>query len=293
MCQAPQATGTEPLTDHHDTRTTLRTWLAADADAGIAWLDAAVAELAAGAPDRRLAMAFADAPRQVGRTLLPPHAPLHAVPLDGWSRDQAARVLLLLARPHDDSFPAALARLFTHADLAEQVCLYQALSLFPSPQRHAARAAEGVRSNMLPVFGAIALNNPYPSDCFDEGAWNQMIVKTIFTGRPLARVIGLERRANPALADMLTDYARERRAAGRAVVPDLWRPTGPFASSDRALHQLQLTLADPDPAQQHAAALALHANQPGRSILRAERPALLHDIEAGRLDWDNHAAAFA
>lgn len=238
----------------------LRSWLAGQADTGLAWLDDAVKGLAAGAPDRGLLAAFAAAPRQVGRDDLPAralHSPLHTAV---WTRDQAARTMLLLARPHDAGFVPALDRLFGAADLAELVCLYQALPLLPFPERHTARAAEGVRSNMLPVFKAMAIGNPYPSGWLDDGAWNQMVVKAVFVGCPLHGIIGLDQRANPALARMLVDYARERRAAGRPVPPDLWRPVGPFIKEDSMMDELRHALDDPCETRRHDVALALAAS---------------------------------
>lgn len=149
---------------------------------------------------------------------------------------------------------AVLDRLFGAADLAELVCLYQALPLLPCPERLAARAAEGVRSNMLPVFKAVALGNAYPAGWLGEGAWNQMILKAVFTGCPLRDVLGLDQRANLALARMLMDYARERQAAGRSVPADLWRPIGPFADRMPALHEPRHAPDSPERAQQQAAA---------------------------------------
>lgn len=252
----------------------LRSWLAAQADTGLAWLDETAAGLAAGAPDQAMFAAFAETPRRVGREELPARALRPELHLTGWTRDQAARVLLLLARPRDEGFLPALDRLFAAADLAELVCLYQALPLLPFPERHAARAAEGVRSNMLPVFRAIAIANSYPAEWLDEGAWNQMVVKAVFVGCELHGILGLDRRANPALARMLVDYACERRAAGRTVAPDLWRPVGPFADGERALQELRHALDDPDEAQQRAAALALAASpHPGAKVLLDGRPA--------------------
>lgn len=270
-----------------DTAAMLRGWLDAQADTGLAWLDEAAAGLAAGAPDRALFVAFADAPRRVGRDDLPDRVIGPGLGLAGWTRDQAARVLLLLARPRNEDSSSALDRMFTAADLAELVCLYQALPLLPFPERHAARAAEGVRSNMLPVFRAIAVANPYPAEWFDEGAWNQMVVKAVFIGCPLHGIVGLDRRANPRLARMLVDYARERRAAGRAIPPDLWRPIGPFADEERTLHELRHAISSTDTVQQHAAALALMASpHPGAKALLDMRPDLADDIRSGRLSWE-------
>jgi hypothetical protein len=38
----------------------------------------------------------------------------------------------------------------------------------------------------------------------------------------------LDARANPELARMLIDYARERTAAHRTVAPELWHCVAPF-----------------------------------------------------------------
>ncbi len=269
----------------------LRQALATQADTGLAWLDAATAGLADAAPDRTLFALFAAAPRQVGRDELPEPHPTAPISLRGWTRDQAARLLLLLARPRDAGFQPALDRLFAAADLAELVCLYQALPWLPSPERHVARAAEGVRSNMLPVFEAIAIGNPYPERWFDDGSWNQMVLKALFVGAPLHGIEGLDRRANVSLARMLVDYARERRAAGRTVPGDLWRPVGPFASNQRTLDEVRHAFADPDTVRSQAAALALAASpHPEAKSLLSGRPEIAEAIHDGRLSWQSLAA---
>ncbi len=269
-----------------DTAALLRSWLTAQADTGLAWLDASAAGIAAETTGRTLGTAFAAAPRQVGRDELPP-CRVQEAQLTGWTRDQAARVFLLLAcHAREPQFLQALDRLFGAADLAELVTLYQALPLLPFPERHTARAAEGVRSNMLPVFRAVAVGNAYSAAWLDDGAWNQMVVKAVFVGCSLHGIEGLDRRANPALARMLVDYARERRAASRDVVPDLWRPVGPFATDDRALQELRCALGAEDVEKQSAAALALAASpHPEARALLATRPELAGPIAAGRLSW--------
>ena len=52
-----------------------------------------------------------------------------------------------------------------------------------------------------------------------------MVLKALFTGVTLARIIGLDERVTPELGRMAADYASERRAAGRSVPEDLSRIT--------------------------------------------------------------------
>jgi len=72
-----------------------------------------------------------------------------------------------------------------------------------------------VRSSIRPVFEAIACQNPYPFDFFDEAAWNQMVVKCVFTGASIDTIVGLQQRRNPEVVQMLRDLVSERDAAGR------------------------------------------------------------------------------
>jgi hypothetical protein len=52
-----------------------------------------------------------------------------------------------------------------------------------------------------------------------------MVLKALFTGVALDRIVNLDDRLNPELARMASDYASARRAAGRSVPADLWRAT--------------------------------------------------------------------
>ena len=56
---------------------------------------------------------------------------------------------------------------------------------------------------------------------FPELNFNQMVLKALFIGSPLARLVGLEERITPELVRMAEDYAAERRAAGRSVPEDI------------------------------------------------------------------------
>jgi len=175
-----------------------------------------------------------------------------------WTLDQAARSALLAGLAGED--PQALAdtvdQVAASADLYELIALYQALPVLPCPERWIARAAEGVRSNMRAVFAAVALDNPYPAEQLDEGAWNQLVLKSLFVAEPLHRIVGLEGRANPRLTRMLCDYAHERWVAKRTITPSLWRCVG-LAADDGAVADLDRVLRQGDGAERDAARLAL------------------------------------
>ena len=76
-------------------------------------------------------------------------------------------------------------------------------------------ASEAVRSNVVSVLEALACDNPFPAAHMPELAFNQMVMKAIFNGLPLARVRGLaERNGRGAAAD--GGRLRQRAAGGRA-----------------------------------------------------------------------------
>jgi hypothetical protein len=205
-----------------------------------------------------------------------------------WTADQVARVLLVLALPHEtpETYVATLNRVFSTADLSELATLYASLPLLPYPDLHIKRAAEGVRSTMTQVFDAIALNNPYPHDYLPEEAWNQMVVKSVFNVRPLYQIYGLDNRRNQALANIAIDYAHERWAAGRTLTPELWRLVGPFLKPENR-KDIQRLLSGSEEIQQQAAALALsESNLPEAKELLAQYPDLEKEIRNGNLTWE-------
>lgn len=276
----------------------LRRWLSqCVAQESLTWLDEKREQISGGAMKRVFFTAFSAVPRYTGKKDLElTQEDLQAAEAmrtgwfpGHWSVEQAARTLLVLALPHDNAekYLRTLEQVFTTADVGELVALYQSLPLLPHPERHCARAAEGVRSNMTTVFNAVALRNPYPAEYFDNIAWNQMVLKAIFVGSPLHLIIGLDRRANPELARMLTDYAHERWAAKRSVTPELWRSVGRFADAE-ILADLEKMLTDPDSAQQEAAALACsQCPLPQAQELLARHPDLQLSINQGSLTWSS------
>ena len=236
-----------------------------------AWLRDAALRLEGGGSDRDLYRDISLVSRRCGKAPLAlSAAELAAADAaragwnpSSWTVDQAARIALLLATGDDGArFAARLDALCATADVDELVAFYRGLPLYPDAPRHRARAAEGVRSNMKVVFEAVAHHNPYPAEQLPEEAWNQMVLKTLFVGSALHPVQGLDARANPALARMLSDYAHERWAAKRSISPELWRCVGPFANEHEGrtlLADLRRVLAQGDEAERAAARQALGA----------------------------------
>ena len=256
------------------------------------WVAESLDRLAAGAPERDLHIFLGLAPRRLGKSdmalteadLAAAEAARPGWRLEGWSTDGAARVLALLVHGRNRPFSELFKDLRRTADAAELVALYRGLPLYPDPARLDFEVGEGLRSNIRAVFEAIAHNNPYPREQFDEHRWNHMVLKALFVGSRLAPIDGLDARANPELARILHEYAHERWAAGRPVTPELWRCVGPFAVNEPALADLARALSEGGAATR-AAALALTASPaPTARNLLAGRPEAAA-IAAGALTW--------
>ncbi|SHI05089.1 EboA domain-containing protein [Ferrimonas marina] len=175
---------------------------------------------------------------------------------------QAQLWLLLNAQQQlgSDRFDPLLATLFATGTEQELVLLYRSLALLAEPQRYLAQAREGARSNMIPVFLAVAHHNPFAADHFDEAGWNQLVLKAVFNQCALHPILGLDRRHNPKLAAMLGSYVRERWVAQREVPWEIWRGIAPHPDQPGLAELLAQALAHPQPAHQQAAALALSLN---------------------------------
>lgn len=196
-------------------------------DAERQWLETKLA-----APTPTKLVAFVATPRFVARRNVPEQPngmPSNGMPSNGmppeWTMDQLARVLLLTSLPTEpeEAYVKSIQTLFDTADLQEFVALYSALPLLAYPERWLFQATEAVRSNMGPVFDAIAFGNTYPADYFPEAAWNQLVLKCIFNDKSISRITGLAERANQTLANDLSNFAHERWAAGRTVPAEVWQ----------------------------------------------------------------------
>ncbi len=274
----------------------LRRWLESQLEAAAqAWLSETLQRLAEGAMGRDLFLAFSLVPRKIGKDDLG----LQAADLAAaeaartgwrpaaWSVDQAARILILLsAGGNEGEFARRLEQLCQTADVRELIALYRGLPLYPGPELHLDRAREGLRSNMVPVFEAVAHENPYAVEQFPTEVWNQMVLKAIFVGSTLHPIQGLDGRRNADLARTLVDYAHERWAAGRTITPELWRLVAPFMDG-AIVADLETPLAAAQGPERQALALALReAGGAPAGALLAAHPDLESDIEAGRISWE-------
>lgn len=146
--------------------------------------------------------------------------------LNGCGLDEVCRIALLFRGleclpPGDHA--SFVGELYLRGDNHERQALMRGLPCLPDPERFADTAIEACRTNNQVIFEAIACDNPYPFRYFPELNYNQMVLKALFIGSPLARVAGLDERITPELVRMALDYAAERRAAGRPVPEDIAR----------------------------------------------------------------------
>lgn len=274
-------------------------WLTRQLDGATSeWLAGQLAKLEADPSDRNLAITLGMIPRKLGKgdlqlsgdDLAAAKSARDGWDPSGWSVDEAARILAMLKTAGSNiPFTERFAEVCRIAEIGELMALYRGLLLYPDQADLVIQAREGLRSNMRAVFEAIAHDNPFPAEHFDEHIWNHMVLKALFVDSRLYPIQGLDRRANPELARIMVDYAHERWAAGRPVTPEIWRCVGPFAEG-AMVDDLKRALQSDNPLEQKAAALALAAApDPSAGEALASQAELAGDIESGTLTWDSLA----
>ena len=236
------------------------------APAAMQWFDRERALLAAGSDPERLVRCLSSSSRYGKNRPLAPSAELRAtvaeaVPglcIERWSQLESMRVLLLCAPPDQASqrYLDFYKDAHRYADEGELRALFRALALIEDAGRLLWFATEACRTNIVPVFEAIGMDSPYAAEHFDELAWNQLCLKAIFMGAPLHRTVGLDQRSNAELARMALDLVEERRAAGRAIQPEIWLCLGAHAG-ERGLASMEIELAAGPAAGRHGALLGL------------------------------------
>jgi hypothetical protein len=193
------------------------------------WLEDARSRAAHG-PVSQLILAYTEASRHLGRgplvldTRQRAACPeLRDASLEHWTVEDAGRLLLLLTRFQTEPAKAADAALecYEQGSAREQQSWLRTVALLPQPERFLAVAIDACRTSILPLFESIACENPYPAAYFPERNFNQLVLKALFNGVALQRIVKLSERLNPELSRMARDYAAERQAAGRPVPADI------------------------------------------------------------------------
>ena len=145
---------------------------------------------------------------------------------------------------------------------------------------------------MTVIFDAISLNNPFPANYFPEANWNQMVLKAVFMQRPLYRIQGLEERRNLSLANIASDFAHERWAAGRPVMAEIWRLVVPFLN-EKFLADLKKAISSEDLLQIKAAVLAcIESDFAPAKELASHYPEIVKEIESGAVSWEKIGIEF-
>lgn len=252
-------------------------------------------KITSGTDVRQFSIAFVSVPRKTGKANLNlSEAKVIAIreagaglDISSWTVDRLSRIWLLAHLDHTEKekYFQTIERLFLTAEVNELVALYAALSVLHYPELWGKRCAEGIRSSIGAALNAVACNNPYPAAYLDEPAWNQMILKVIFTDNPLEEIIGIDERVNADLAKTLSDYAHERWAAHRFLNPLVWRCVGKFIDDD-IFPDIELLAASEQEYNREAAALACNdSSYPQAQELLNKNPNMKSAIASGQLNW--------
>jgi len=176
-------------------------------------------------PDGELRAVFTRAPRLVGKEPAAFSAEERAaVP---WplvlAADELVRIVLL-ARAGEALGEAELGALvdavYRHGEARERAAVLRALPFLRAPERFVPLAADACRTHVLPIFEAVACENPFPARHFEPDAFRQLVLKAVFLEVRVARIHGLSARLDAELARMARGYASERAAAGRPIPED-------------------------------------------------------------------------
>lgn len=271
-------------------------------DPGRTWVQGSIDALQPAFASDALQQAYSAASRHAGKATVAGEAATRLFETVGvaageWTALDLARVCLLLAaaeRLDRAAFIARVEEILRYSDGREQASLLKSLPFLPYPDAWLQHAREACRANTLHVFEAIACGNSYPSRHFDRDSMNQLIMKAVFLGVALRRVVGIDETANAERSRIALDFSEERAAAGRPIPHDLWRLVV-MEASERSLSALQSVLRSEHSAARIAAAMALAAHPAAeaktcvKAALQSEMDeqvaAAMQEALAGRVDW--------
>ncbi len=196
------------------------------------WLETSGGVFSAGADTEACYQRFAEASSCVGTSQIGAARELGrrsragAVPgpIDTWTMDEGARVLLLVqAASHlsVNRLTELVEGCYFQGETRERQGVVRSLGFLPSGDRLLQIGLDAARTHVQPLFEALACENAFPVETFPDSAFNHLVLKALFTEVRLPRIIGLASRVTPELQRMVRDYVDERRAAGQAIPLDV------------------------------------------------------------------------
>ncbi|MBA4853399.1 EboA domain-containing protein [Emticicia sp. BO119] len=235
-----------------------------------------------------LQTAFVAAQRFIRKDIVQSVSPVNSVSFNNWTLDRLVRVYFLtkLDSSDKDSYINAIDTLFDTAENNEAVALISALPFLAYPENWMLRATNAVRSNVGPVFDAIAFENPFPKKHFSEPAWNQLVLKCIFNDKPINKIEGISERANQELADSISYLAHERWSARRNIPTQAWRLVSSFVNKE-ILKDIQYLFSSESESEKIAAALVCYESNFQKAKEELNRHADLKlKAETKAINWE-------
>ncbi len=194
-------------------------------------------------------------------------------------------LLLSLDSSDKDNYIKTINTLFDTAENNEAVSLIKTLSFLDFPEYWILRATNAVRSNVGDIFDAIAFNNPYPKQYFDQLAWNQMVLKCIFNDKPIHNIDGLDERTNQELANSISNLAHERWSAGRNIPAYSWYLVSNYVN-ENILEDIKNLFKSNDKNENIAAVLVCNNSDFETAKIELKKHNILHE-NIQNYSWEN------
>jgi hypothetical protein len=237
-------------------------------------------DLAATGSTRDLLRVYPQASRYLGRQpFVSPQPDSHS--WHSLTLEDVGRLLLLTARYRGQSdeiadADAAAVSCFEEGDSREQQSWMRTVAWLPHPEHFLPLVIDTCGRTSCRCSSRWPANNVYPSRYFPDRNFNQVVLKAMFNGVALSRIVGLQARRNAELSRMASDL--RRRAASGGTFDScgyLARAARPSTKPGAALRRKGPTHEDHRPARPHDVAHDRRLRSHGRRRHRGDRRARL------------------
>lgn len=126
-------------------------------------------------------------------------------------------ILLTINTLEKTNFPQLMKNMIRFSDDDEKQSITKGIILLDPDGLLFDNMVELCRTNSTELLSSLALDNPYPAKYFPEINFNQLVLKSLFCGLDIGKVINLDKRKNSELSRMAEDYKEERINASRSV----------------------------------------------------------------------------